>query len=46
MGGPPMVNGADFMAVCTRQGWDDDVAFYLLDRVLTVYAERAQADKP
>lgn len=38
MGGPPTVNGADFLDICTRQRWSEDVAFYLLDQVLGAYA--------
>jgi hypothetical protein len=46
MGGPLMVNGADFMNVCQREGWDESIAFYLLDRVLGTYAKHMEEEKP
>lgn len=45
MGGPPTVNGADFLAICMRHGWSEDVAFYLLDQILAGYAAGAEAQK-
>jgi len=41
-----MVNGVEFLNVCARQGWDEDMAFHLLDQVLAKYAEHAAERKP
>lgn len=46
MGGPPTVNGADFLAICLRERWNVDLAFQLLDRILGAYAEHAETEKP
>lgn len=46
MGGAPTVNGADFLDICSRHRWSEDVAFYLLDQILAGYAAGAAAEKP
>lgn len=46
MGGAPTVNGADFLAICLRHRWSEDVAFYLLEQILAGYAAGAETEKP